>query len=93
MLKNIKLFMGEDLALQYDQVRTVTPMFLSIFLNYRTIIIYAPMQAYIDKFRRELPVVLVDSPYNKLKYKKMFKMYHAILSDAAADEDDENASS
>ncbi|KAE8792418.1 hypothetical protein D1007_33024 [Hordeum vulgare] len=29
--------------------------------------------AYIDNFRRELPVVLVNSPYNKRKYKKRFK--------------------
>ena len=31
------------------------------------------MQAYIDKFRRELLVVLVDSPYNKMKYRNRFK--------------------
>ena len=51
------------------------------------------MQDYIDKFRRELPLVLVDSPYTKLKYRKRFKMYHASLLDAAEDEDDEDASS
>lgn len=50
------------------------------------------MQAYIDKFIRELPVVLVDSPYNKLKYRRRFKMLYASLSDAAAVEDDEDAS-
>ena len=51
------------------------------------------MQAYIDKFRRELPVVLVDSPYNKMKYGTRFRQYHARQSDAAAVEDDEDASS
>ena len=51
------------------------------------------MQAYIDKFRRELHVVLVDSPYNKMKYMNRFKQYHARQSDAAAVEDDEDASS
>ncbi|KAE8772455.1 hypothetical protein D1007_55552 [Hordeum vulgare] len=64
MLKNIELFTGEKLRMQYDQ-------------------------AYIDKLRRELHVVLVDSPYNKMKYRKRFKQYHARLSDAAAVEDDE----
>ncbi|KAE8778185.1 epstein-barr virus ebna-1-like protein [Hordeum vulgare] len=49
--------------------------------------------ANIDEFRRELPVVLVDSPYNKMKYMKRFKQYHARLSDAAAVEGDEDASS
>ncbi|KAI4997737.1 hypothetical protein ZWY2020_053079 [Hordeum vulgare] len=51
------------------------------------------IQANIDEFRREIPVVLVDSPYNKMKYKKRFKPYHARLSDAAAVEDYEDASS
>ena len=51
------------------------------------------MQAYIEKFRKELPVVLVDSPYNKMKYMNRFKQYHARLSDATAVEDDEDASS
>ena len=51
------------------------------------------MQAYIDKFRRELHVVLVDSPYNKMKYETRFRQYHARQSDAAAVEDDEDASS
>ncbi|KAI5013672.1 hypothetical protein ZWY2020_037716 [Hordeum vulgare] len=51
------------------------------------------IQAYIDKFRGELRVVLVDSPYNKMKYRKRFKQYHATLSDGAAVEDDEDASS
>ncbi|KAI4991085.1 hypothetical protein ZWY2020_039456 [Hordeum vulgare] len=51
------------------------------------------LKAYIDKFKRELPVVLLDSPYNKMKYKKRFKQYHASLSDAAAVEDNEDASS
>ncbi|KAE8769776.1 epstein-barr virus ebna-1-like protein [Hordeum vulgare] len=50
-------------------------------------------QGYIEKFRRELLVVLVDSPYIKMKYRKRFKQYHAILSDADAVEDDEDASS
>ncbi|KAI4997193.1 hypothetical protein ZWY2020_052535 [Hordeum vulgare] len=68
MLKNIELFTGEKLRMQYDQ-------------------------AYIDKLRRELHVVLVDSPYNKMKYRKRFKQYHARLSDAAAVEDDEDARS
>ncbi|KAE8801957.1 hypothetical protein D1007_22216 [Hordeum vulgare] len=49
--------------------------------------------AYIDKFRRDLLVVLADSPYNKMKYRKRFKQYHASLSDAAMVEDDEDASS
>ena len=49
------------------------------------------MQAYINDYRRELPVVLVDSPYNKLKYRKRF--YQASLSDAAMDEDAEDVSS
>ena len=51
------------------------------------------MQAYIKKFRKELPVVLVDSPYNKMKYRNRFKQYYARLSDGAAVEDDEDASS
>ncbi|KAE8802609.1 hypothetical protein D1007_21645 [Hordeum vulgare] len=68
MLKNIELFTGEKLRMQYDQ-------------------------AYINKFRRELHVVLVGSRYNKIKYKKRFKQYHARLSDAAAVEDDEDARS
>ncbi|KAI4970401.1 hypothetical protein ZWY2020_001315 [Hordeum vulgare] len=68
MLKNIELFTGEKLRMQYDQ-------------------------ANIDEFRRELPVVLFDSPYNKMKYRKRFKQYHVRLSDAAAVEDDEDASS
>ena len=51
------------------------------------------MQAYIEKFRKELPVVLVDSPYNKMKYRNRFKQYDARLSNAAAVEDDEDASS
>ncbi|KAE8805543.1 hypothetical protein D1007_18363 [Hordeum vulgare] len=49
------------------------------------------LNAYIDKFRRELPVVLVDSAYNKMKYMKRFKQYHARLLDAAAVEDGEDA--
>ncbi|KAI5005199.1 hypothetical protein ZWY2020_032442 [Hordeum vulgare] len=68
MLKNIELFTGEKLRMQYDQ-------------------------AYINKFRRELHVVLVGSRYNKMKYKKRFKQYHARLSDVAAVEDDEDARS
>jgi hypothetical protein len=45
------------------------------------------MQAYIDDYRRELPVVLLNSPYNKLKSMKRLKMYNASLSAAAAVED------
>ena len=93
MLKNIELFTGVKLRLQYDKVRRVTPKILSFFETYGTILTYPRMQAYIDKFRRELPVVLVDSPYNKMKYRNRFKQYHARLSDAAAVEDDEDASS
>ena len=51
------------------------------------------MQAYIDNYRRELPVVLLNSPYNKLKSMKRPKKYNARLLDAAAVEDDEDASS
>ena len=50
------------------------------------------MLAYIDNYRRELPVVLLNSPYNKLKSMKRQKMYNASLSDAAAIEDHEDAS-
>ena len=50
------------------------------------------MQAYIDNYRRELHVVLLNSPYNKLKSMKRLKMYNASLSDAAAIEDHEDAS-
>ena len=49
------------------------------------------MQAYIDNYRRELPVVL-NSPYKKLKSMKRLKTYNASLSDAAAIEDHEDAS-
>ena len=93
MLKNIEFFTREDLTLPYDQVRRVTPKILSFSETYGTILTYPRMQAYIDKFRRELPVVLVDSPYNKMKYRNRFKQYHARLSDAAAVKDDEDASS
>ena len=93
MLKNIEFFTGEDLTLRYDQVRRVTPKILSFSETYGTILTYPRMYAYIDKFRRELPVVLVDSPYNKMKYRTRFKQYHARFSDAAAVEDDEDASS
>ena len=93
MLKNIKLFTGVKLRMQYDEVRRVTPKILSFSETYGTILSYPLMQAYIDKFRRELSVVLVDSPYNKMKYRKMFKQYHDRLSDAAVVEDDEDASS
>ena len=51
------------------------------------------MQAYIDNYRRELPVVLLNSPYNKLKSMKRLKRYNASLLDAAAIEDHEDASS
>ena len=50
------------------------------------------MQAYIDNYRRELPVVLLNSPYNKFKSMKRPKKYNASLSDAAAIEDHEDAS-
>ena len=50
------------------------------------------MQAYIDNYRRELPVALLTSPYNKLKSMKRLKTYNASLSDAAAIEDHEDAS-
>ena len=93
MLKNIELFTGLKLRKQYDEVRRVTPKIMSFSETYGTILTYPRMQAYIDKFRRELPVVLVDSPYNKMKYRNRFKQYHARLSDAAAVEDDEDASS
>ena len=93
MLKNIELFTREKQRMQYDQVRRVTPKILSFSETYGTILTYPRMQAYIDKFRRELPVVLVDSPYNKMKYGTRFRQYHARQSDAAAVEDDEDASS
>ncbi|KAE8768940.1 hypothetical protein D1007_59540 [Hordeum vulgare] len=51
------------------------------------------IQAYIHKFRRDVPVVLVGSPYKKMKYRKRFKQYHARLPDATAVEDDEDAKS
>ena len=57
------------------------------------ILTYPPMQAYIDNYRRELPVVLLNSPYNKFKSMKRPKKYNASLSDAAAIEDHEDASS
>ena len=91
MLKNIELFTGVKLRLQYDEVRRVTPKILSFSETYGMILTCPRMQAYTDKFRRELPVVLVDSPCNKMKYMKRFKQYHARLSDAAAVEDDEDA--
>ena len=50
------------------------------------------MQAYIDNYRRELLVVLLNSPYNKVKSMKRLKTYNASLSDAAAIEDHEDAS-
>ena len=93
MLKNIEFFTGEDLMLRYVQVRRVTPKIMSFSEGKGTILTYPYMQAYIEKFRKELPVVLVDSPYNKMKYMNRFKQYHARLSDAAAVEDDEDASS
>ena len=93
MLKNIELFTGLKLSKQYEQVRRVTPKIMSFSKTYGTILTYPCMQAYIQKFRRELPVVLVDSPYNKMKCWNRFKQYHARLSDAAAVEDDEDASS
>ena len=93
MLKNIELFTRVKPRLQYDQVRRVTPKILSFSETYGTILTYPRMKAYIDKFRRELPVVLVDSPYNKMKYSNRFKRYHARLSDAATVEDDKDASS
>ena len=51
------------------------------------------MEDYIDDYRRELPVMLFNSPYNKLKSMKRLKMYTASLSDASADEDAEDVSS
>ncbi|KAE8767694.1 epstein-barr virus ebna-1-like protein [Hordeum vulgare] len=93
MLKNIELFTGEKLRMQYDQVRRVTPKILSFSETYGTILTYPRMRANIDEFRRELHVALVDSPYKKMKYRKRFKQYHARLSDATAVEDDEDASS
>ena len=93
MLKNIELFTGLKLSKQYDEVRRVTPKILSFSEIYGTVLTYPRMQAYIGKFRRELPVVLVDSPYNKMKYRSRFKQYHARQPDAAAVEDDEDASS
>ena len=92
MLKIIKLFMGVKLRLQYDATHRVTPTILSFSKTFGTILTYPRMQAYIDKFRRELHVVLVDSPYNKMKYTERFKQYHARISDAATVEDDEDAS-
>ena len=83
MLKNIELFTGVKLRLQYDEVRRVTPKILSFSKTYGTILIYPHMQAYIDKFRRE----------HMMKYRSRFKHYHARQSDAAAVEDDEDASS
>ena len=85
--------MGVKLRLQYDEVRRGTPKILSFSETYGTILTYPRMQAYIDKFRRELPVVLVDSPYNKMKYGTRFTQYHARQSDASVVEDDEDASS
>ena len=93
MLKYIELFTGVKLRMQYDQVRRVTPKILSFSETYETILTYPRMQVYIEKFRRELPVVLVDSYCNKMKYRNRFKQYHARVSDAAAVEDDEDASS
>ena len=66
--------MGVKLRMQYDEVRRVTPKTLSFFETYGTILTYPCMQAYIEKLRRELPVVLVDSSYNKWEYKKRFEM-------------------
>ena len=57
------------------------------------ILTYPPIKAYIDNYRRELPVVLLNSPYNKLKSMKRPKKYNASLSDVAAIEDHEDASS
>ena len=51
------------------------------------------MQAYIDNYRREIPIVLLNLPYNKLKSMKRLKTYIASLSDAAAIEDHVDASS
>ena len=93
MLKNIELFTGLKLSKQYDEVRIVTPKIMSFFDLKGMILTYPCMQAYIEKFRKELPVVLVDSPYNKMKYSNRFKRYHARLSDAATVEDDKDASS
>ena len=93
MLKNIELFTGLKLSKQYDEVRRVTPKIMSFFDLKGTILTYPCMPAYIEKFRKELPVVLADSPYNKMKCRNRFKQYHARLSDAAAVEDDEDASS
>ena len=92
MLKNIEFFTGEDLRLHFDQVRRVTPKILSILETYGTILTYPAMQAYINNYRRELPVVLLNSLYNKLKSTKRLKTYNASLSDAAAIEDHEDAS-
>lgn len=53
------------------------------------------MQAYIDKYRRQLPVVLVNSPHNSMKSIKRLKKYHEGLqesekpSDGDADGDDD----
>ena len=93
MPKNIELFTRLKLSKQYDEVRRVTPKIMSFSEGKGTILTYPCMQAYIEKFRKELPVVLVDSPYNKMKYRNRFKQYHARLSDAAAVEDGEDASS
>ena len=93
MLKNIELFTGLKLSKQYDEVRRVTPKIMSIFDLKGTILTYPCMQAYIEKFRKELPVVLVESPYNKMKYRNRFKQYHARLLDAVAVDDEEDASS
>ena len=93
MLKNIELFTGLKLSKQYDEVRRVTPKILSFSEGKGTILTYPCMQAYLKKFRKELPVVLVDSPYKKMKYRNRFKQYHARLSDADVVEDDEDASS
>ena len=89
MLKNIELFTGLKLSKQYDEVRRVTPKIMSFSEGKGTILTYPCMQAYIERFKKELHVVLVDSPYNKMKYRNRFK--HARLSDAAAVEDDEEA--
>jgi hypothetical protein len=44
MLKNIELFMGEKLRLQYDQVRRVTPKILSFSETYGTILTYPAVE-------------------------------------------------
>ena len=93
MLKNIELFTGLKLSKQYDEVRRLTPKIMSFSETYGMILTYPCMQAYIEKFRKELLVALLDSPYNKMKYMTRFKQYHARQSDAAAVEDDEDASS